>query len=117
MNNIIKLENKESIEIINPSSGDRILIKSKRNKLNIEKIPKYDTTLLKDLKEVDFKNTGSKLRYIRKMNNYSVDEMAHKLGICKGYYSLIENGKRRLYYDLAVNIAKVFDLKPDDLFL
>ena len=51
------------------------------------------------------------------MNNYSVDEMAHKLGICKGYYSLIENGKRRLYYDLAVNIAKVFDLKPDDLFL
>ena len=114
MNNIIKLENRKSVEVINPSSGDRILIKSKRNKLNIEKIPKYDTTLLK---EVDFKNTGSKLRYIRKMNNYSVDEMAHKLGICKGYYSLIENGKRRLYYDLAVNIAKVFDLKPDDLFL
>lgn len=117
MNNIIKLENKESIEIINPSSGDRILIKSKRNKLNIEKMPNYDTTILKDLREVDSKNIGSKLRYIRKISNYSVDEMAHKLGICKGYYSLIENGKRRLYYDLAVNIAKIFDLKPDDLFL
>lgn len=28
----------------------------------------------------------------------------------------IENGNRRLYYDLALKIANVFKLKPDELF-
>lgn len=42
--------------------------------------------------------------------------MADDCGISKSYYSQIENGKRRLYYDLAVKIAAVFHMKPDELF-
>ncbi|OKO91460.1 hypothetical protein BRO54_2737 [Geobacillus proteiniphilus] len=30
---------------------------------------------------------------------------------------MIENGKRRLTYDLAVKIAQVFNAHPDDIFL
>ena len=49
-----------------------------------------------------------KLQSLRKKNN--------SVGICKAYYWQIENGNRRLYYDLALKIAKVFNQKPDDLF-
>ena len=57
-----------------------------------------------------------KLQSLRKEKNMSYEEVANKLGICKAYYWQIENGNRRLYYDLALKIAKVFELKPDELF-
>ena len=43
--------------------------------------------------------------------------MADKLGISKAFYCQIENGVRRLSYDMAVRIAQVFNLKPDTIFL
>ena len=58
----------------------------------------------------------SKLKKIRKEYGYSTKDMAFKLNISISYYSLIENKKRNLYYDLAIKIAKIFNLKPDDLF-
>ncbi|MFK4568132.1 helix-turn-helix transcriptional regulator [Enterococcus sp. UD-01] len=58
-----------------------------------------------------------KLKKIREENNYSGSDVAEMVGITKGYYSLIENGKRGLSYPLAVKIAAVFNLKPDDIFL
>ena len=57
-----------------------------------------------------------KLTKIRKAKQYSYDDMAEKLKISKCFYWQIEHKKRRLYYDMAKNIAKVFDLKPDDIF-
>ena len=57
-----------------------------------------------------------KLKKLRKKYNYSVKDMADKLNISVAYYSLIENKKRNLYYDLAIKIAKIFNLKPDDIF-
>lgn len=57
-----------------------------------------------------------KLIKLRKKHCYTSHNMASMLGISKGYYSLIENGKRRLYYDLAVKIAKIFNMMPDDIF-
>ncbi len=65
------------------------------------------------------KNTSKpleKLKKIREKNNYTYQDMADKLGICKAYYWQLENGNRNLYYDLAKKIAKIFNLKPDDLF-
>ena len=44
------------------------------------------------------------------------EDMADKLGITASFYSQIENKKRRLFYDMAYDIAKIFNLKPDDLF-
>ena len=48
--------------------------------------------------------------------NLSYDDMSRMLGLSKSYYWQIENKKRRLFYDLAVKIAEIFQLKPDDLF-
>lgn len=48
--------------------------------------------------------------------NYSCQRMANILKISKTYYWQLEQGKRRLTYDMAIKIANVFGLKPDDLF-
>ena len=42
--------------------------------------------------------------------------MAEKLEISKPFYCQIENGKRRLTYDMAVRIAQIFKKKPDAIF-
>ncbi|MBE6154547.1 MAG: helix-turn-helix transcriptional regulator [Firmicutes bacterium] len=57
-----------------------------------------------------------KLQNLRKEKNMSCEDMAKELGICKAYYWQLENGNRRLYYDLTLKIAKIFNLKPDDIF-
>lgn len=57
-----------------------------------------------------------KLKEIRNENNISMQEMSDKLGISKPFYSQLENGKRRLTYEMAVKIASIFNEKPDKLF-
>ena len=57
-----------------------------------------------------------KLKELRLMNNLTVVEIAKKVGISPAYYWQIENKTRRLYYELAIKIAKIFKLKPDDIF-
>lgn len=58
-----------------------------------------------------------KLKEIRYQKKYTTQIMADKLGISKAFYCQIENGVRRLSYDMAVRISKVFNLSPDELFL
>ena len=57
-----------------------------------------------------------KLRETRLKYNYSSKYMAEQLGISEPYYSQLENKRRNLYYEMAVRIAKIFNLKPDNLF-
>lgn len=57
-----------------------------------------------------------KLKELRKKHNYTIAEMAKLAGISPTYYWQIENKQRRLYYQIAIDIAKVFNLKPDDIF-
>ena len=61
-------------------------------------------------------NVNFKLQNLRKSQGLSYEAVAKEIGICKAYYWQIENGNRRVYYDLALKIARVFKLKPDDLF-
>ena len=56
------------------------------------------------------------LKNLRKNNNHSYQDMANHLNISKTYYWQLENNKRRLTYEMAVKIAKIFNLKPDDIF-
>ena len=56
------------------------------------------------------------LKERRMASGYSCRQMAMKLNISKTFYWKIENDKRRMSYDIAVKIADVFKLKPDDLF-
>ena len=57
------------------------------------------------------------LKKVREQSKLTAAEVAEKVGITKGYYSMIENGKRGLSYTIAVKIADVFDMKPDEIFL
>lgn len=57
-----------------------------------------------------------KLKELRKNNNISYQDIADKLNISKTFYWQIENGKRRLTYIMAIKIAEIFKLKPDDIF-
>lgn len=58
-----------------------------------------------------------KLKEYRKKYNFTIYDMSEKLNISPTYYSQIENKKRRLNYDTAIKISRIFNLKPDDLFL
>ncbi|WP_197072019.1 helix-turn-helix transcriptional regulator [Geobacillus kaustophilus] len=58
-----------------------------------------------------------KLISIRKKEGMTLQEVADKVGISKPYYWQIEQGKRGLSYEMAVKIARVFNKRPDDIFL
>ena len=57
-----------------------------------------------------------RLKELRKVNGLTVIEISKIIGISPTYYWQIENKKRRMYYELAVKIAKVFNKKPDEVF-
>ncbi|WP_313431724.1 helix-turn-helix transcriptional regulator [Siminovitchia terrae] len=58
-----------------------------------------------------------KLKKMRTKLKFTYQQVADEVGISKEYYWMIENGKRRLTYELAVRIAKVFNSSPDYIFL
>ena len=58
----------------------------------------------------------TKLKEKRSAKKYTNKIMAEKLGISKAFYCQIENGSRRLSYEMAVKIANIFNIKPDSLF-
>ncbi len=57
-----------------------------------------------------------RLRQLRLKNKFTNQFMADILNISKPYYWQLEHDKKRLTYDMAVKIAQIFHLKPDDLF-
>ena len=57
-----------------------------------------------------------KLREMRIKNKYTTQAMADKIGISKSFYSQIENKKKRLFYDMAIKISDIFNMKPDQIF-
>ena len=57
-----------------------------------------------------------KLRELRLKNKFTNQIMADTLEISKPYYWQLEKKKKRLTYDMAIKIASIFHLKPDDLF-
>lgn len=56
------------------------------------------------------------LKKIRKQNGFTINDMSLKLRVTPSYYWKIENKRRRLFYDMSIRIARIFDVKPDDLF-
>lgn len=58
----------------------------------------------------------TKLKEKRYAKKYTNRVMAEKLGISKAFYCQIENGSRKLSYEMAVKIADIFNCKPDNLF-
>ncbi|MBR5662928.1 MAG: helix-turn-helix transcriptional regulator [Bacilli bacterium] len=57
-----------------------------------------------------------KLKELRMSASLTVNDISKLVGISPTYYWQIENKQRRLYYELAKKIAKVFNKKPDEIF-
>ena len=56
------------------------------------------------------------LKKLRLKYGYTCKQMADFLKISNPYYWQLENGKRRLTYQLAVEISAIFGMKPDQVF-
>lgn len=56
------------------------------------------------------------LKERRRKKGFSGKQMASQLGISFPFYSQIENGQRRLSYEMAIKIALILKTKPDKLF-
>lgn len=57
-----------------------------------------------------------RLKQYRINDNLSMQDMADLLNISKTYYWQLEHNQRRLSYNLAIQIANIFKMKPDDIF-
>lgn len=61
-------------------------------------------------------NSESILKKIRKENKIKMKDIAGQMGVSISYYWQLEKGRKRLFYDRAIQIASIFNMKPDDLF-
>ena len=57
------------------------------------------------------------LQVLRIKKGISYQEMSEKLKVSFQYYWMIENGKRGLSYEMAINIAAILGTTPDEIFL
>ena len=69
---------------------------------------------------MSYNNNGDimyiKLKEKRIEKKLTIYDMANMLNITPAYYYLLENGKRKLYYDMAIKIAYIFNMNPDYIF-
>ncbi|MCH5179711.1 MAG: helix-turn-helix transcriptional regulator [Erysipelotrichales bacterium] len=59
----------------------------------------------------------AKFRELRKKKGINLDTVAKELNVSKAYISMVETGKRSLDYQMAINMARIFNSTPDELFL
>lgn len=57
-------------------------------------------------------NTGSRIRNLRKEKNWTLQELADKVGITKGAMGMIENNHRTPSMDTLRKIATALDVEP-----
>lgn len=63
--------------------------------------------------KVTYKNNMSS---IRKSNKMTQNEVAEKLGIGRSYYSMLENNSREPKLELALQFAKIFKVKIEEVY-
>jgi len=59
---------------------------------------------------------NQRLKSLRIAKGYTYQQMADILNVCKAFYWQIEHNNRRISYQIAKEIAAIFELKPDDIF-
>ena len=57
---------------------------------------------------------GTFIREAREQKGLYQADVAEKIGVSRSYYAFIENGKRDIYFTLAVNLCRVLDLNIND---
>ncbi len=56
------------------------------------------------------------LKALRLAEGLTGGDIAKRVGICKSFYHQIENGQKRLSYEMAIKLALIFKKKPDEVF-
>lgn len=59
----------------------------------------------------------NKLKQFREEAGLTQKQMAEKLGVSESYYCQLENGKRRMSLQIALDIAAILRKTPNDIFL
>ncbi len=60
---------------------------------------------------------NSKIVEICREKGMTLTELGKRIGKSKQYMTALQQGRIRLKYEMALQIAEVFGLKPDDIFL
>ena len=77
--------------------------------------PPVDPTLMKDLETRTFESFGSLARYLRERTGLAPTTLARKMGLGRGYGSVIRNveeGRRLPSVNLVPRYLRYFDLSP-----
>ena len=65
----------------------------------------------------DMKQSGTRIRFLRKQNGYTQEELARLLSIDRSFLSGIESGKKGCSVDLFIQFAEFFHISLDELIL
>ena len=65
----------------------------------------------------DIKESGKRIRQIRKQNGYTQEKIATVLNIDQSYYGRIETGKRGCSVEIFVQMSALFGVSLDYLIL
>ena len=65
----------------------------------------------------DMRQSGARIRFLRKQNGYTQEELARLLSIDRSFLSGIESGKKGCSVDLFIQLAGFFHISLDDLIL
>lgn len=65
----------------------------------------------------DIKQSGARIRFLRKQNGYTQEELARQLSIDRSFLSSIESGKKGCSVDLFIQFAGFFHISLDELIL
>jgi transcriptional regulator with XRE-family HTH domain len=67
-------------------------------------------------KEPSITRFGEKLRYLRTLENLTLQQLAERLDLhAHGYLSELENGKKLPTVELTLKVAKLFNVSTDEL--
>ncbi len=70
------------------------------------------------IKEIIMKNNFARnLKYYRKLNHISQDELAEMLGVTHQAISLYESGKRTCTFDVLIELGELFGISIDELII
>ncbi len=59
---------------------------------------------------------GQKLHFLRTRNNFTLQQLANKLGLtAHGYISELENGKKLPTAEFTLKVARLFNVTTDEL--
>ena len=65
----------------------------------------------------DMRQSGARIRFLRKQNGCTQEELARLLSIDRSFLSSIESGKKGCSVDLFIQLAGFFHISLDDLIL